>query len=122
MSEMVYCVALCWLTGSRMADIHALFQGQQVQIWSNSKKSWEHGEVVQTWRGGPGEGILVQVQYGDPLRAKWLDAALVAKCLRLAPLKLNKAALGKSLLVQAMGPGLGGEEVAESGRRAERSC
>ena len=60
--------------------------------------------------------------YGDPAREKWLDAALVAKCVRLAPLKLNKAALGKSLLVQAMGPGLGGEEVAESGRRAERSC
>ena len=84
---------------------------RQVQIWSNSLKSWEHGEVVQIWRGDPGEGILIQIRYGDPSREKWLDAALVAKCVRLPPLKPNKAAAGKSLLAQAMGPGLGGEEV-----------
>ena len=88
-----------------MADIHALFKSQQVQIWSNSLKSWEHGEVVQIWRGDPGEGILIQIRYGDPSREKWLDAALVAKCVRLPPLKPNKAAAGKSLLAQAMGPG-----------------
>ena len=86
-----------------MADIHALFHGQQVQIWSNSLKSWEHGEVIQKVDG---MGMVwVFLRYGDPVREKWLDAALVAKCVRLAPLKLDKAAAGKSLLAQAMGLG-----------------
>ena len=64
-----------------MADIHALFQGQQVQIWSNSQKSWEHGEVVQ--KVNHGGKIMVFVRYGDQLREKWLDAALVAKLVQV---------------------------------------
>ena len=89
---------------ARTEDIHALVEGQQVQIWSKSQQRWLKGEVVQKADRDPGE-ILVLVRYGDPAREKWLDAALVAKFVRLAPLKLDKAAAGKSLLAQAMGLG-----------------
>ena len=92
-----------------MADVDALVEGQQIQIWSESQQSWEHGVVVEkadrTVRGSGRTVRAVLVRYGDPARTKWLDAALVAKCVRLPPLKPNKAAAGKSLLAQAMGPG-----------------
>ena len=78
-----------------MADIHALFQGQEVDIWSNSQKKWVNGKVVQ--KGDFAEGILVRVRYGeDPPREKWLDAALVAKSVRVAT-RPQGPALGQSL-------------------------
>ena len=64
-----------------MADVHALVEGQQVQIWSESQQSWEHGEVVQ--KVNHGGKIMVFVRYGDQLREKWLDAALVAKLVQV---------------------------------------
>ena len=91
-----------------MVDIRALVEGQQVQIWSKSQQRWEHGVVVQKADGElvgnelVGK-LVILIRYGDPARDKWLDSALVAKYVRLAPLKLNKAAAGKSLLAQAMG-------------------
>ena len=63
-------------------DVHALVEGQQVQIWSESQQSWEHGDVVQKADRDLG-GIVVLVRYGDPLREKWLDAALVAKLVQV---------------------------------------
>ena len=93
-------------------------EGQQVQVWSESQQSWENGKVVHKvfdrepvgladlarYGSGP-RGYRILVRYGNPSRDKWLDAAGVAKCVRLAPLKLDKAAAGKSLLAQAMGLG-----------------
>ena len=68
-----------------MADIHALVEGQQVEIWSRSQQRWEYGAVVQHWRGDSDlGGIMVLVKYGDPEREKWLDTALVIKFVRVA--------------------------------------
>ena len=66
---------------SSIFKAHALVEGQQVQIWSESQQSWEHGEVVQ--KVNQRSKIMVCKRYGDQLREKWLDAALVAKLVQV---------------------------------------
>ena len=69
---------------ARTVDIHALVEGQQVQIWSKSQQRWLNGEVVQKTDRDSGV-IFVLVRYGDPAREKWFNAAMVAKSVRPAP-------------------------------------
>ena len=64
-----------------VTDVRDLVEGQQVQIWSESQQSWEHGEVVQ--KVNHRSKIMVCKRYGDQLREKWLDAALVAKLVQV---------------------------------------
>ena len=81
----------------------ALVKGQQVQIWSESRKSWEHGEVLQKIDRGflgiadfllYGSRDSILVRYGDPAREKWVSAARVAECVRLGG--VGEAGMGAS--------------------------
>ena len=72
-----------------MTDVRNLSDGQEVQVWSNSARSWIDGKVLKKENRGP-DGLVVLVEYGNPPRKKWLTAPMVAQAIRVTA-KVQKA-------------------------------
>ena len=65
-----------------MTDVRNLSDGQEVQVWSNSARSWIDGKVLKKENRVP-DGLVALVEYGDPPRQKWLTAPMVAQAIRV---------------------------------------
>ena len=77
-----------------MTDVRNLSDGQEVQVWSNSQRSWIDGKVLKKENRVP-DGLVVLVEYGNPPRQKWLTAAMVPQKIRVTA-KVQKAKVQKA--------------------------